>query len=56
MRIEEVKRREAGHLRLCAAAAVASLLLGMLGGWNMHENSDVRASYIAGLPSCEVGE
>lgn len=55
MKTHEIAKRDAGHLRLGIVAVIASLGLGLLGGWNAHENSDVQASYIAGLPSCEVG-
>ena len=54
MNTYEIGKRDRGHLRLGVVAVVASLGLGLMGGWNAHENSDVQANYIAGLPSCEV--
>lgn len=35
-----------------AAAFLAGGVIGGLGGWNLHETSDIHANYIAGLPSC----
>lgn len=49
---ETIAKRDRGHARLGVVIAAAALGVGWLGGWNMHENSDVRANYIAGLPSC----
>lgn len=54
MKTHEIEKRDAGHLRLGIVAVIVSLGLGVLGGWNAHENSDVQANYIAGLPSCGV--
>lgn len=54
MKTHDIEKRDAGHLRLGIVAVAVSLGLGLLGGWNAHENSDVQANYIAGLPSCGV--
>lgn len=56
MKTHEIEKRDRGHLRLGIVAVIVSLGLGVLGGWNAHENSDVQASYIAGLPSCGVSD
>ena len=56
MTTEQIKKRDQGHLRLGAVAVAFSLGLGALAGWNAHETSDVRAKYIADLPTCEVTE
>lgn len=54
--VEFVRQRDKGHLRLCALTATAAVALGALLGWNAHETSDVRANYIADLPTCKTAE
>lgn len=36
-----------------AVAVVVGVVIGALVGWNLHESSDVKANYIAGLPTCQ---
>lgn len=53
---EWVHARDMGHIRLGALATTAALALGALIGWSAHDNTDVRANYIAGLPTCAAEE
>ena len=50
--LEMTAKRDRGHARLGVVIAALALGLGWLAGWNMHENSDVQANYMAGLPAC----
>lgn len=44
------------EIRRAVATALASAALGGLIGWNIHETSEVRANYIADLPTCTTEE
>lgn len=40
------------EIRRATAIGLICAALGGLVGWNIHENTDVRANYIADLPTC----
>lgn len=55
-----IEQRDAAWEKLALTTGTLALAvgtaLGALLGWNLHENSDVHANYMAGLPSCEVSQ
>lgn len=52
-----IEQRDAAWQKLAitttSLAFAFGLAIGVLAGWNLHETSDVRANYIAGLPTCQ---